>query len=321
MQTGTRSAYQSGFCVVALLVLLTLAAGAQRMAAQSSDGTPSAAIPTGDGSWPEIHLNVVVTDKHGAPQKIDQQTFHLFEDGVERPLHFPEPADSPVSLALLIDSSGSIFKRKAEILSAVTTILHALPADSEVMGVLFTENAYIDLPLTPVSKVDFSFLDRLQANGKTALWDAVVATENHLVAHGKYARKALVLLSDGEDNASVLTGAMTLRSILQPGAPTIYTCRVNDKPNILNSDAEAASIHGRKVLKFLAEEGGGFEFNLEPDPAAVAAQIVAAIRSQYVLQFTAADTTRNGKIHKLVVRLPVKDVRIDAPPAYFAPKK
>jgi len=304
---------------VALIVLLGLAVDANWLAGQSSSGSSSPAIAATDNSWPDVTLNVLVMDKRGAPQKIDERAFQLFEDATERPLQFPDSADSPVSLALVIDSSGSIYKRKPEIVSAVTTIIHALPTDSEVMGVLFSANAYIDLPLTPVSKVDFSFLDQLNAHGPTALWDAVVATENHFVAHAKYARRALVILSDGEDNASRVTEENTLRSIERSGAPTVYLCTVHDKRKTL--DALGESIRGHRVLNFLAKRGGGTVFNLDPDPASTAAQIVAAIHSQYVLRFTAAEPTRNGKTHKLEVRLPVKDAQIYGLPSYFAPPK
>jgi hypothetical protein len=76
---------------------------------------------------------------------------------------------------------------------------------------------------------------------------------------------------------------------------------------------------GRINMRFLAKEGGGTDHYLDPDPASAAAQIVAAIRSQYVLEFTAADAARNGKKHKLAVRLPGKDVQIHLLPDYFAP--
>jgi hypothetical protein len=74
-------------------------------------------------------------------------------------------------------------------------------------------------------------------------------------------------------------------------------------------------------MKFLAMRGGGLTFNLDPDPASAAAHIVAAIRSQHVLQFTAADPAHDGKEYKLEVRLPVKDVQIHGLPAYFAPAR
>jgi Ca-activated chloride channel homolog len=312
MQTGKRGA---SWCV-ALSVMLALAVHAKGLAGQSSDEASSPAIPAVASPWPDVNLNVLVTDKHGAPQKIDEHTFQLSEDSAERPLHFPDSADSPVSLALIVDSSGSIYKQRPAIVSAVTAIIHALPPDSEVMAVLFAADLYIDLPLTPVSKVNLSFLDRLDARGPTALWDTVYATEQHLQAHAKYARRALVILSDGEDNASHVNEGNAFWSMEQPGAPVVYSCPVS-KANIMQSELMAGHIN----LRFLAKRGGGTVFNLDPDPASAAAQIVADIRSQYVLQFTAADPARNGKAHKLELRLPLKDVEIHGLSKYHAPQK
>jgi len=312
MQTGKRCASWG----VALIVMLALATEVNGWAGQSSGGASSPAIPAADSSWPDVKLNVVVTDKHGAPQKINEHAFQLSEDGAERPLHFPDSADSPVSLALLIDSSGSIFKRKPEIVSAVTAIIHALPADSEVMAVLFTDKAYIDLPLTPVSKVDFSFLDRLQASGPTALYDAIFATEDYVIGHAKYARRSLVILSDGEDNTSHVSMRNVIWKMEHPGAPVVYACPPS-KARIMQNELMAGHIN----MKFLAKWGGGMLFDLDPDPTSTAAQIVAAIRSQYVLQFSAANPARNGKAHKLELRLPLKDVEIHGLSNYHAPQK
>jgi Ca-activated chloride channel family protein len=305
-----------GSCGATLTVLLALAGGTNTLDGQVHQ-TSEATITAIHRLWPEVNLNVLVLDKSGAPKKIDEQAFQLFADRAARPLRFPTAADSPASVALLIDSSGSIYKRKADIVSAVAAIIKALPADSEVMAVDFSYIAYIDLPLTPVSKVDFSFLDRLQPNGHTALLDAVIATEDYLGGNARYARRALVILSDGEDNASAnLTGAVP-PGILLPGAPTIYACRVQDPRRTLNDLTESA--RGHKMLALLAHMGGGLALNLDPDPVAAAAQIVADIRSQHVLQFTDADPARYGRERKLEVKLPVKDVQIHVSPAYYAP--
>lgn len=312
MQTGKRGASWG----LALIVLLALAAGAKGLAGQSSDGASSPAIPAVDSSWPDVNLNVVVTDRHGVPQKVDERGFQLFEDGTERPLHFPDSADSPVSLALMIDSSGSIFKRKDAIITAVKAIVKGLPDGSEVMAVLFSDKAYLDLPFTAVSKVDFSFLDRLQGSGPTGLYDAVVATEDHIIAHAKYARRALVILSDGVDNASHVSRGNVFWKMHQPGVPVVYSCLISRAQTML-SDSMAGHIN----MIFLAKEGGGAEFKLGSDPSSAAAQIADAIHSQFVLQFTAADPARDGKAHKLAVRLPVKDVQIHAIPVYHSPAK
>jgi Ca-activated chloride channel family protein len=312
MRTGKRGASWS----VALIVLLALAAGAEELAGQSGGGELSPAIPAVDSTWPDVNLNIVVLDKRGAPQKVDEREFHLFEDGADRPLRFPDSADSPVSLALVIDSSGSIDKRRDAIVAAAKAMITALPDGSEVMAVLFTDKAFLDLPFTDASKVDFSFLDRLQTRGPTGLYDAVAATEDHFIAHAKYPRRALVILSDGEDNASLVSRGVAFRKIEQPGAPIVYSCLISRR-EIMKSELEAGHIN----MRFLARWGGGVEFNLDPDPASAAAQIVAAIRSQYVLQFTAGDPARNGRAHKLEVRIPVRGAQVHGLPTYHAPER
>jgi VWFA-related protein len=312
MQTGKKGVSWG----VALIVLLALAARANRLDGQDRPVVSEPPITAIDRLWPDVNLNVVVLDKSGAPQEIDERAFQLFEDRAERPLRFPAASDSPVSLALLIDASGSTYKRKPEIVSAVTAIIKALPVDSEVMATSFADKAYLEFPLSPVSKVDLSFMDRVPAAGPTALYDAVEATEQYFVANAKYPRRALVILSDGEDNASHVPIGLANAVMDWPGAPMIYTCLIA-KAQFLKPETG----YGRNHMKFLAMWSGGLTFNLDPDPASAAAQIAAAIRSQHVLQFTAADPAHDGKKHKLEVRLPVKDVHIHGLPAYFAPAK
>jgi VWFA-related protein len=245
---------------------------------------------------------------------MDEHQLRLFEDGAERPLHFLGSPDSPVSVALVIDSSGSIFKQKPAIVTAVTAIVKALPPDSEVMAVLFDEQSFLDLPFAPASKVDFSFLNHLQARGGTALYDTIVATENHFITHAKYGQRALVVLSDGEDNASHISMATAFGAMERPGAPVVYVCPPS-RANIF----ETQKMVGRINMSFLAKWGGGVAFYLDPDPAAAAAKVVSAIRSQMVVQFTAANPARNGKRHKLRLLLPDKNLQIRALPEYFAP--
>lgn len=304
MQIGKRCAS----CYLTLILVLELASGTKGMNGQHVGET---AIAT---SWPEVNVNVVVLDKQGTPQKVDEREFLLFEDGSQRPLQFRGSLDSPVSLALMIDSSGSIFKRTDAITTAVKALVEAMPHGSEVMAVAFADKAYLDLPFTAVDKVDFSFLERLQTRGPTALYDAVIATEDHFIAQAKYARRALVILSDGEDNSSSVSKKLAFSKMKRPGAPVVYAC-IPSKAKIMQSELIAGHIN----MKFLAKEGGGTEINLDPDPELPATTLADAIRSQYALRFTSADPNRNGKARKLTVRLPSNNVRVYAMPTYFAP--
>jgi hypothetical protein len=126
----------------------------------------------------------------------------------------------------------------------------------------------------------------------------------------------MVILSDGEDNASHLSRGAAFGAMEQPGAPVVYVCPPS-KANFFETQQSAGLIN----MSFLARYGGGADFNLDPDPAATAAKVAAAIRSQMVVQFTAADPARDGKKHKLELRLPDKSLQIHVVHQYFAPAK
>lgn len=319
MQTSKTRAFWTALRLVTLATNLAIVIGASTVVAQNDGKASGSDAARPNLSWPVVNLNVLVLDTQGEPQKVDEREFQLFENSSERPIQLRGSSDSPESVALLIDSSGSLLKRKAEIVSIVGTIMHSLPPNSEVMAVLFANQAFIDVPFTEVSKVDLSFLDRLDGRGPTALLDALVATENHIVTHAQYARRALIVLSDGEDNASHLSLSQTLRLIAQPNAPMLYACRVPDGRNVFAAPGE--SLRGRRILQILVHHSGGVEIKQDRDPAATAAAIVKDVRAQYVLQYATIDPARNGKVHKLDVRLQAKDLQIFGLPAFFAPSK
>jgi VWFA-related protein len=312
MQTSRKCALWG----IVAIALLAVVAGGKILSGQSGNIVPPPAAPAANDLWPEVNLNVVVLDKHGAPQAVDVTGFQLFEDKAERPLHFRGSPDSPVSVVFVIDSSGSMYGREPAVVSAVASIAKSLPAGSEVAGITFADVAFLDLPFTPASSADFSYLNRIGDRGGTALYDAVIPAEDYVIKYAKYPRRSLVIVSDGVDNASHVSRGVVFRKMKQPGAPVVYAC-LPSKARILQSELMA----GRINMDFLAKEGSGTVFNLDPDPESAAAQIVAAVRSQYVLEFTAADPARNGKAHKLEVRLPIKDVQIHTLPAYYAPGK
>jgi hypothetical protein len=304
--------------------------GAAPTASPTPPTTPAGAAgqvpptPLAYKTWPEVNLNALVTDKHGIPQTVDPHGFQLSEDGAERPLRLPAAADSPISLAFLIDFSGSTFEHTAEIVSAVKTIVHSLPAESEVTVTDVSSGLpFLDVPLTAASRADLSVLDKLKPNGSTALWDTLLATEDYFAAEAKFPRRAIVIFSDGLDNASSVAIGTAYTKMEQPGAPLVYTCFVSKIVYL-------PSRYGRLNLKRLAKDGGGleFEFNtdlrVDPDSAAAAAvgaKIAAAINHQSVVQFTAANTTRDGKPRKLKLQLPDKDQQVHSLATYFAPDK
>lgn len=305
----------------ALWVLATIplvVANGKTSASQSGDNTAQVAISVLDNAWPKVSLNVVVLDKDSAPQKINGSEFHLFEDGIDRPLESITAADSPVSVAFLIDTSGSMYRRLSLEAGSIKAIAHALPVGSEIMAVEFADQTRLVLPFTPVSDADLCFLDHLNNRNSSGIFGAIVATENYFAAHAHNQRRALVLLSDGSDNASASRSVDAIRSIQWPGAPTFYSLFLPD-PSAEKSDNRK----GYKAMDSLARAGGGIASTLsrETDLVSAAARLAGIIRSQQILTFTAAETARDGKAHKLDLRLSAQNLRILALPVYYAPSK
>jgi VWFA-related protein len=338
MQTRKRATSFS----LALIALLAIAAGTKISTAQSRGETPVPEIdkswpdgilnlvvidqswPDGilnlvviDQSWPDVNLNVVVLDKHGAPQTVDEHQFHLFEDGNERPLQFHSSPDSPVSLALIIDSSGSMYGRTGSVAAVVNAIVKDLPSGSEVMAVSFDMSAHLDLEFAPATQADLSFLGRLDNRGGTALYDAIVVTEKYFSAYARCPKRAVVLLSDGEDNSSKSKLSDATRSLQWPGAPAFYS--------FVLPDTEVSGVetgHDRAAMEGLAWAAGGLALTPKQKEFMPAiTRLADVIRDQMVVQFTAADPARDGNAHKIELRLPDKNLQIHVLPEYFAPTK
>jgi len=297
---------------VALLLLLTYAGG---NTAFGQSGTQNREIR----HWPEINLNILAVDMSGQPDTtLDKSAFRLFEDGVERSLESVVAEDAPVSVALLIDTSGSTKDSMAATASVATAIIQSLPDASEVMAVLFADEASIGQPFTSAHAAPLSFLNQLQAHGGTSFYDALIVSEAYVAAHAQFARRALVVLSDGGDNASRHKLQDAVRSLQQPGTPTVYFV-VQPEPRASGFERSRTE----RIIKTLVSADGGVMILPTKDqgPALLGQHIAALIRSQYSVNFTASDPATDGKSHKLEVRVERPKLKICVMPLYFAPAK
>jgi Ca-activated chloride channel family protein len=269
-----------------------------------------------DHRWPNIDLNVLVVDKSGQPQSsLNKSAFHVFENGVERPTESVTADDAPVSLALLIDTSGSTYRNRDTMRALATAVIRSLPPGSEVMAVLFADKAYIDLPFTPTRSAPLTFLNRLDARGPTALYDALVATEDYIAVKAHYSKRALVVLSDGDDNDSKLSLQQAVRRIEEmPDAPTIY---FTEMPNSRAKGTEKR--HSQRAASLVTSVCGGLAIipDKNEDASALSARLTALISSQYVLTFIGAGTAPDPRFHKLSVRVDSPNLKADAVQGYF----
>jgi Ca-activated chloride channel homolog len=245
-----------------------------------------------------VVLHVTVKDKRGAyVSGLPQEAFGVIEDGRAQTVRVFTDTDTPVTVGLLVDSSASMQPNRRVVIAAASSFAEASSPRDEIFALAFNENVRPVLPptapFTSDSTVLRAALERsVTARGRTALYDAITAGITYL-SRGTRERTALVVLSDGGDNASQTTQEASVRKALASNA-IIYTIAL-----------VAPGVHEANptLLKELAQASGGESFR--PDApreiAQVLGQIARDIRHTYTIGYTSTNTARDGAFRRVRV--------------------
>lgn len=230
-----------------------------------------------------VVLHVHVRDERGAyVQGLTQDRFAVVADGRAQQVQFFSAADEPVSIALVIDSSGSMLPRREMVVAAAQTFVEMSNAEDELVVLAFNENVRVAwgpaiIDAGREAHISAAIERSIGARGKTALYDAVALGLQKL-ASGARARGVLVVISDGSDNASQRVTRDKLQEMVDRSDAMIYTVALRD-PVTLDGDPG--------FLKQLARASGGESF--EPDDPddlpEVLERIARDIRSVYTMGF------------------------------------
>jgi len=231
----------------------------------------------------EVVLNATVLQGDRLVQDLKKDDFTVYEDGVKQTLLSFQHTDLPVSMGLIIDNSGSMYRKRPSVnKSALDLVLASNPKD-EAFVVNFSDEAFIDQDLTSdVSKLRDG-LSHIDSRGGTALYDAVVASADKLAAEARRPKQVLVVITDGEDNASTLSLEQTIRRVQQLSGPVIYTIGLLFGDEMSHSEVRNA----RRALDLLSSETGGMSFfpkSIE-EVDQIAAEVARDIRSQYTIGY------------------------------------
>jgi len=237
-----------------------------------------------------VVLHVTVDNGHGEPMTdLDQSAFAVHENGMRQPIAVFRRDDVPVSMGLLIDNSGSMRSRRAEVESAAVALARASNPDDEVFVLNFADHPRIDVPFTGDAHALEAQIARVDSIGGTALRDAIRAGENY-VQQGTRDRRVLVVISDGADNGSTVTATQILKEA-QRQEIAIFAIG-------LSGDRQA-----RHDLEELAESTGGGAYY----PAAetgidrVALEIARRIRTQYTVAYAPMNQALDGSYRAIRV--------------------
>jgi len=232
----------------------------------------------------EVRLNASVIDSTGRTvDSLPQDAFRVYEDGVPQSIIGFHHEDLPVSLGLLIDSSGSMYDKRAAVDSASLNLVKLSNPQDEEFLVDFSSEAYIDQDFTSSIPKLQQGLSYIKSSGGTALYDAVVASADYLAKNGKRTKQVLLIVTDGEDNASSASLEQAIRRVQDLDGPAIYAIGLLFGEDVSRSEAR----HARDVLTELAEQTGGeayFPHSLK-EVDGIAQQVAQDIRTQYTIEY------------------------------------
>lgn len=271
---------------------------------------PSGAAQTPDAALHSAHLSVDstlalipvhVATKGGAPvTDLARTNFRIFEDSVERPITYFSTEDSPVSVGLLFDTSGSMRTKMHQSTEAAEAFFQTANSEDEFFLVEFNDRPKLSVAFTADSSEVSKQILRSKPVGRTSLLDAIhLALVQMKYAHNP--RKALVILSDGGDNHSRKTEKEIRKDVMESEVE-IYAMGIFDE-NLTKLPTEERN--GPHLLDELARVTGGIHFPVKrlADLASIAERIGRQLRSEYLLGYSPASEARDGKYHHVTVDL------------------
>jgi Ca-activated chloride channel homolog len=253
----------------------------------------------------EVVLNVTVLD----PQMhlvttLTKDDFKVFEDGVPQSITSFQHQDIPVSLGILVDNSGSMRAKRSAVNTSALDLVHYSNKDDESFVVNFSDEAYIDQDFTSNINKLRDGLTHIDSKGGTALYDAIMASADYLTKNAKRAKQVLLVITDGEDNASSTTLEETVRRIQDLQGPVVYTIGLLYDDTGGGREARRA----RRALEMLSNETGGISFfpkNLEQVDE-IAGEVARDIREQYTIGYHSTKAASLGGFRTVHVEAKAK---------------
>src|SRR6201988_397769 len=226
------------------------------------------------------------------------ENFELFEGKKPQEMRHFSSEDLPVSIGIILDASGSMANKMGRVRDAVTQFCEAANPQDEFFMIVFSNQPRLLTDFTSVAEDLEKDLLFTQPKGRTALLDAIYMGL-HKMKSAKYGRKALLIISDGGDNHS-LYGEREVKAAAKEADVMIYSIGIFDRyvPTLEES-------RGPELLAEISEPTGGRAFTLanEIELPAVASHIGKELRTQYVLGYRPEQMPRDGKWHKIQVKL------------------
>ncbi len=272
---------------------------------------------TADARLVVVHVTVADQDDRLVTD-LTRDDFRLFEDDRPQVIKDFKQEDVPVSAGILVDNSGSMRDKRLKVNSAAVEFVKASNPDDEVFIVNFNDEAYLDTNgFTSDIALMQDALQRIDSRSGTALYDAIRMSLDFLNKKAKNDKRVLLVISDGEDNASRAELENVVRALKeQEKTTTIYAV------GLLSDEERRSAKRAERALRYIAHATGGPSYFPETvdEVQALTKRIAADIRNQYTITYTPAESNKAAGFRSVKVELEGRAKRNEVRhrPGYYA---
>jgi len=237
----------------------------------------------------------VVDDKQHIVTDLEKNDFSVYENGHQQTITSFRHEDVPVAMGIVVDNSGSMREKRQKVNAAALNLVRSSNPSDEVFIVNFNDEYYLDQDFTSnIGKLKAG-LEKIEARGGTALYDAVVASADHLKKEAKLEKKIILVVTDGDDNESGESLEQAVRRLQAENGPTVYTIGILEK--------EEHPKHAKRALQIMSERTGGIAFfpNTLDEVDAISRTVAHDIRTQYTIGYKPTTPKSQGGYRQVKV--------------------
>ena len=250
-----------------------------------------------------VLVNVSVLDSHDRPvTSLSQEQFRVLDNGREQPIRFFAHEDAPLSLAVVLDTSGSMHAKWSRALNMLAGFCENLAPGDELFLVTVERRPKLLTDYTSDCAEMQNGLLLTQPHGPTALLDAIPLAVAHL-RHAHHPRHAILIISDGGENSS-RTHLSTIRNLSREANAQIYSATLGLEARFARATYPGEA-QGPELLDEIAEFTGGRAFAIDDYRriADAAAAMAREIHDQYVIGYQPPSPSDDGKYHRISVKV------------------
>ncbi len=318
-----------GSCFFIVLIYFLLSIGVYPQTSEVNSSNPP---PENKGYTIGVNVDLVlmyasVFDKNGHfAGGLKEENFKLYEDGVEQKIETFAQDDVPISIGILMDLSGSMKPKREQVDRAAEAFIRASNPQDEVFLIGFNDEVELLQDFTSDIDEITDSLDNTIVSGGTSLYDAIYLGVQKAQT-GKMPKKAVVVISDGEDRDSYYKFTELIGKVQESDVQIFFVGFMDPLPDkgFFGKWSKSAEEKERDNMERISKETGGNAFFPDKlsDIHEIVAEIAAELRSQYSLGYFSSNVNRDGTFRRVKIQLigdSASKNRIRYRRGYFAPK-